>query len=89
MTTPTKPVSFYTVSEAAALLRVSTMTLYRVIREGAFPAVKIQQRIIIPAKAVDALIEEAVTTGRCVDIAELTAARRRDQIGQELSRRGW
>ena len=42
---------FYSVAEVARMLGMSTMTVYRAIAEGGFPAVKIRGRLIIPAKA--------------------------------------
>ena len=51
---------FYTVTEAAQLLRLSAPTLYREIRAGRFPAIRIRGRYVIPAKAVDALEQAAL-----------------------------
>jgi excisionase family DNA binding protein len=51
---------FYTVPEAAELLRVSEVTLYREIRENRFPALKIRGRYVVPAKAIDELEQEAL-----------------------------
>ena len=39
--------------EAARILRVTPATIYRAIREDAFPAVRIRTRYVIPATAVD------------------------------------
>lgn len=75
--TPQSP-SFYTVREAAKILRCNKNTLYRAIHDGAFPAVRIRTRFVIPAAAVDQLARQAVETGVCVDVAEL-AAQRRDE----------
>jgi excisionase family DNA binding protein len=47
-------VRFYTVTEAARLLRLSAPTLYREIRAGRFPAIRIRGRHVIRAKAVEA-----------------------------------
>ncbi|MGH3672422.1 MAG: helix-turn-helix domain-containing protein, partial [Pseudonocardiaceae bacterium] len=44
--------AFYTVAEAARVLRVTLATLYRAILEDAFPAVRIRTRYVIPASAV-------------------------------------
>ena len=43
---------FYVVKEAAGFLGVSTMTLYRMIREQQFPAVRLRTRWIVPVEAV-------------------------------------
>jgi len=58
-----RPKRFYTVPEAAELLTVSTPTLYREIREGRFPAIKVRGRYVVPAKAVDAMEQAALATG--------------------------
>lgn len=74
---------FYTVAETARLLRVDPATIYRAIREDAFPAVRVRSRYVIPAMAVEQMAEEAARTGSCVDVAAIAAARR---IGREVAR---
>jgi len=66
----------YSVAEAAALLSVSQEHLYRLVRAGAFPAVRMrlggdQGRYVVPANAVEKLLDAAADAGGCVDIAEL------------------
>ncbi|MDQ3764551.1 MAG: helix-turn-helix domain-containing protein [Actinomycetota bacterium] len=68
--------AFYTVPEAARVLRVTPATIYRAIREDAFPAVRIRTRYVIPASAVDRLAAEAAESGGCVDVAAIAAQRR-------------
>ena len=51
---------FYTVPEAAELLRVSEVTLYREIRANRFPALRIRGRYVVPAKAIDEMEDEAL-----------------------------
>jgi excisionase family DNA binding protein len=68
--------AFYTVPEAARILRVTPATLYRAIRDDAFPAVRIRTRYVIPASAVDRLAAEAAGSGGCVDVAQMAAQRR-------------
>ena len=68
--------AFYTVKEAARVLRVDPATLYRAIREDAFPAVRLRTRYEIPAAALDKLSAEAAESGGCVDVAQLAAERR-------------
>lgn len=70
------PPAFYTVREAAQILRVDPSTLYRAIREDAFPAVKVRSRYVVPTAALDKLIAEAAESGGCVDPARLAAERR-------------
>jgi hypothetical protein len=67
------------------LLRVDPATIYRAIREDAFPAVRIRSRYIIPAAAVEEMAEQAAQTGSCVDVAGMATARR---IHREVERRG-
>ncbi len=67
---------FYTVPEAARVLRVTPATIYRAIRDDAFPAVRIRTRYVIPAAAVDRLAAEAAESGGCVDVAQMAAQRR-------------
>jgi hypothetical protein len=52
---------------------VSPMTIYRAISLGQFPAVKIRNRLIIPAKALDAMEDAATDTQASVDTGEYTA----------------
>lgn len=74
---------FYTVTEAAAMLRCGTSTLYRAIREDAFPAVRVRTRYVVPAVAIERLVREAVESGACIDIAKRTAEQR---TARELAR---
>src|SRR4051812_7994699 len=67
---------FYTVAEAAGLLRVDRATIYRAIREDAFPAVRVRSRYVVPAVAVERMAAEAAESGSCVDVAAMAAARR-------------
>ncbi len=75
MTTSDRP-AFYTVREAAALLRVGPSTLYRSIRENSFPAVRLRTRYVVPSKVIDQLIEEVVNGGGCVDVGQILSNRR-------------
>jgi excisionase family DNA binding protein len=68
--------AFYTVAEAARVLRVTPATIYRAIREDGFPAVRIRTRYVIPAVAVNRLAAEAAESGGCVDVAQMAAQRR-------------
>jgi excisionase family DNA binding protein len=60
---------FLTVAEAAALLKVSEVSIYRGISAGEFPAVKIRGRYAIPSRAIDNL-----------EAAALEALGRRDLV---------
>ncbi|ONI77083.1 DNA-binding protein [Actinosynnema sp. ALI-1.44] len=79
------PPAFYTVREAARILRVGAATLYRAIREDAFPAVRLRTRYVVPAVAIDCLLAEVAESGGCVDVAQLAAERR---AAREFEQRG-
>lgn len=68
--------TFYTVPEAARILRCNASTLYRAIREDAFPAVRVRTRYVVPAAAVDRLAADAAESGGCIDVARMAAQRR-------------
>lgn len=61
---------FLYVSEVAEILRIDDMTVYRAIRAGQFPAVKIRGRYVVPAKALDSMEEAALTSNTMVDAAD-------------------
>jgi len=61
---------FLNVSEAAAELRLDESTLYRRLRQGRFPSVKVGGRYLVPAAAIAELVSKALTSGRCVDVDE-------------------
>ena len=64
---------FLNVAEAARILGTHSMTLYRAINAGEFPAVKIRGRYVIPARVLDAMEEAAMSTGAVVDAADWVA----------------
>ena len=66
--------AFYSVAATARMLGASEMTVYRAIQAGEFPALRIRGRIVVPARALEALTEEAVSRRSVVDVAEWTAA---------------
>jgi len=64
----------YTIPEAAALCSVSPEHLYRLVRSGMFPALRLARggekgRYVIPARAVEQLLNEATDANACVDVA--------------------
>jgi excisionase family DNA binding protein len=65
---PTAP-RFYSVAQVALMFGMSSMTVYRAIAAGEFPAVRIRGRLIVPARAVDAMVEAAVADRSVVDAA--------------------
>jgi len=50
---------FYSVRDVARMLGVSAMTVYRSIADGEVPAVRIRNRLIIPASAIDDMVRAA------------------------------
>lgn len=69
-TGPQQPPRFYNVSQAAGLLGVSPMTIYREIQLGRFPAVQIRGRYLVPAKAIDDMEAAAMTEQSVVSAAD-------------------
>ena len=65
---------FHTVHEAARILRVDAATIYRSIRAGSFPAIRIRSRYVIPAAALREVAAKAVSSGTCVDLTDSTAS---------------
>jgi excisionase family DNA binding protein len=59
---PTGTPLFYDVKAVAEMFRMSRMTVYRAIRDGELPAVRIRGRYIVPAKVIDALVAAAEST---------------------------
>lgn len=76
MTNTTNAPLFHTVPEAARILRADPTTLYRAIREDAFPAVTIRTRYIVPTKAIEAMASGATETGAVLDVARMVGERR-------------
>jgi len=60
---------FYSVSQVAQMLGMSTMTLYRAISAGEFPAVRIRGRLIVPAKALDEMANSAIAERTVIDVS--------------------
>lgn len=51
------PPKFATVAEVADLMRVSKMTVYRMIHAGDIPAVRVGKSFRVPQQAVNQLME--------------------------------
>jgi excisionase family DNA binding protein len=56
---PLGELRFLTVAEVAALMRVSKMTVYRLVHGGTLPAVRVGRSFRVPEQAVDAYLREA------------------------------
>ena len=66
MSTPDRPlddVHFLTVAEVAALIRVSKMTVYRLVQHGELPAVQVGRSYRVPEKAVEDYLRGARVEG--------------------------
>jgi excisionase family DNA binding protein len=80
----------YSIAESAALLSISPEYLYRLIHAGGFPTVRMrigrkQGRYVIPAKAVEQLLDAARQTGGCVDIEDWAATYEADNLAGQQS----
>lgn len=80
---------FYTVKEAAEILRVNAATIYAAIREDAFPAVRLRSRYVVPAAALERLATEAAGSGGVVDVSIMMATRRAERDAARLAGGGW
>ncbi|MGA7205424.1 MAG: helix-turn-helix domain-containing protein [Specibacter sp.] len=56
-------VNFLTVQEVAELMRVSKMTVYRMVHAGELPAVRFGRSYRVPANAVETFLKSAVVDG--------------------------
>jgi excisionase family DNA binding protein len=55
---------FLTVAEVAALMRVSKMTVYRLVHAGELTAVRVGRSFRVPEQAVHDYLREAVPSGQ-------------------------
>lgn len=56
---PTSPSSLVTVKEAAAQLRISTMTVYRLVQAGSIPAIRFRRNFRIDQHDLDNFIKNS------------------------------
>jgi excisionase family DNA binding protein len=54
------------VTEAADVLGISRAFAYELVARGELPCVRLGRRLVVPRKALDALLEDAVRRGRGV-----------------------
>ena len=52
-------VSFLTVAEVASIMRVSKMTVYRMVHNGDLPAVRVGRSFRVPEDAVNTYLESS------------------------------
>lgn len=63
---------FYTAAEVARLFRLDESTLYRHLRAGNFPGLKVGGRYVVPREVVERLISDVLHTGKCIDLGSWT-----------------
>jgi excisionase family DNA binding protein len=56
---PLSDVRFLTVAEVAALMRVSKMTVYRLVNAATLPAVRVGRSVRVPEQAVHDYLQHA------------------------------
>ena len=56
---PLSDVRFLTVAEVASLMRVSKMTVYRLVHGGGLPAVRVGRSFRVPEQAVHEYLRDA------------------------------
>ncbi len=56
---PLSEVAFLTVAEVASVMRVSKMTVYRLVHAGSLPAVRVGRSFRVPEKAVHDYLDHA------------------------------
>ena len=61
MTSSLSEVRFLTVAEVAAVMRVSKMTVYRLVHSGELQAVRVGRSFRVPERAVHAYLQGAFT----------------------------
>ena len=54
-------VRFLTVAEVASIMRVSKMTVYRMVHNGDLPAVRVGRSFRVPERAVQDYLRDAYT----------------------------
>lgn len=56
---PLNEVSFLTVAEVAGIMRVSKMTVYRLVHSGELPAVRVGRSFRVPEQAVHEYLRDS------------------------------
>jgi len=57
--TPLSDVRFLTVAEVATIMRVSKMTVYRLVHSGHLPAIRVGRSFRVPEQAVHEYLRES------------------------------
>ena len=58
--TPLSDVRFLTVAEVASIMRVSKMTVYRLVHSGELEAIRVGRSFRVPEQAVNQYLRESV-----------------------------
>lgn len=61
---PLNEVRFLTVAEVASVMRVSKMTVYRLVHSGHLPAIRVGRSFRVPEQAVHAYLRESFVGSR-------------------------
>jgi excisionase family DNA binding protein len=56
---PLNEVNFLTVAEVATVMRVSKMTVYRLVHSGHLPAIRVGRSFRVPAQAVHEYLRDS------------------------------
>ncbi|MFL1380885.1 helix-turn-helix domain-containing protein [Nocardiopsis protaetiae] len=56
---PLEEIRFLTVAEVATIMRVSKMTVYRMVHSGVLPAIRVGRSYRVPERAVHDYLREA------------------------------
>ena len=56
---PLRPSQFLTVAEVASMMRVSKMTVYRLVHSGELPAARVGRSFRVPQRAVEDYLRNA------------------------------
>lgn len=56
---PISEIRFLTIAEVAAMIRVSRMTVYRLVHNGELPAIRVGRSFRIPQQAVNDYLQVA------------------------------
>ena len=70
----TRPRLFHSVAETAELCGLGVMSVYRAIKDGRFPAVKVGNRLLVPDAALHQMAQDAIAANGIVDAADYVAS---------------
>lgn len=68
MTKPLSQMRFLTVGEVADMMRVSNMTVYRLVHSGELPAVRFGRSFRIPESAVSSIVFSSGEVGEMDEV---------------------